>query len=140
MTILIRNARIIDPRSPLHQSIQDILISNGLISQIGHAITANADEVLDIPGLHVSPGWVDSFAHACDPGFEFRETLESFSMAAAAGGFTHALVIPNTQPAVQHKSLVNAIRERPLPAPVSLHPSEPFQKISKGKNWRRCTT
>ncbi|MCU0381744.1 MAG: dihydroorotase [Chitinophagaceae bacterium] len=133
MTILIRNARIVDPRSPLHLSIQDILVSNGVVSQIGSGITTPADEILEIAGLHVSPGWVDSFAHACDPGFEFRETLESFSLAAAAGGFTHALLVPNTQPAVQNKSMVHAIREKPLPAPVSLHPIGAISKNIEGK-------
>jgi dihydroorotase len=133
MTILIRNARVIDPRSPHHQAIQDILVSDGVISQVGTGITAHADEVLDIPGLHVSPGWVDSFAHASDPGFEFRETLESFSQAAAAGGFTHALLVPNTKPVVQDKSQVMAICNRPLPAPVSLHPIGAISKNTDGK-------
>jgi dihydroorotase len=133
MTILIRNARIIDPRSPHHQGIQDILVTDGVISQVGTGISIAADEIIDIPGLHVSPGWVDSFAHACDPGFEFRETLESFSQAAAAGGFTHALLVPNTQPVVQDKSQVMAIRNRPLPAPVTLHPIGALSRNTEGR-------
>lgn len=133
MTILIRQARIIDPRSSLHLRIVDLLVEHGVVTQVGASISAKADETVHVEGLHVSPGWVDSFAHGCDPGFEFKETLESLSLAAASGGYTHVMVIPNTQPVVQHKSQVEYIREKSLPAPVSLHPIGAVSKNTEGK-------
>jgi dihydroorotase len=133
MTILIRQARIIDPRSSLHMRIVDLLVEHGVVTQAGTDITADADETVHVEGLHVSPGWVDCFAHGCDPGFEFKETLESLSLAAASGGYTHVMVLPNTQPVVQHKSQVEYIREKSLPAPVSLHPIGAVSKHTEGK-------
>jgi dihydroorotase len=133
MTILIRQARVIDPRSPLHLRILDLLVENGIITRVGTDIVCDADETVQVEGLHVSPGWVDSFAQGCDPGFEFRETLETLSMAAASGGYTHVMVLPNTQPVLQHKSQVEYIREKSLPAPVSLHPIGAVSKHTEGK-------
>jgi len=133
MTILIRRARIIDSASPHHDSIQDILISNGIIEQIAPEITKPADQIVSIEGLHLSPGWVDIFTHCCDPGFEYRETLESGAMAAAAGGFTHIFVLPNTQPIIQNKSLVEYIRDKKVSVPVSLHPIGAISRNTEGK-------
>jgi dihydroorotase len=133
MTILIRQAHVIDPRSPLHLRTLDLLVEHGVITQVGTNISSQADDIISAEGLHVSPGWVDSFAHGCDPGFEFRETLESLSLAAASGGYTHVMVLPNTQPVVHHKSQVEYIREKSLPAPVSLHPIGAVSKNTEGK-------
>ena len=133
MTILIRRARIIDSASPHHDSIQDILISNGIIEQIAPEINRPADQIVSIDGLHLSPGWVDIFTQCCDPGFEYRETLESGSMAAAAGGFTHIFVLPNTQPIIQNKSLVEYIRDKKVSVPVSLHPIGAITRNTEGK-------
>ena len=133
MIILIRKAHIIDPASPHHDSVQDILIKNGIIEQIGPDINAEADEVVSIEGLHISPGWVDIFTHCCDPGFEYRETLESCAQAAAAGGFTHIFVLPNTQPVVHNKSMVEYIRDKNISVPVSLHPIGAITRNAEGK-------
>ena len=55
-----------------------------------------ADKEINFPNLHVSPGWIDIFANFADPGNEFKETLETGAAAAAAGGYTDVMVIPNT--------------------------------------------
>jgi dihydroorotase len=87
MSTLLRHVKIIDPSSPFHQQQQDILIHNGIIKEIG-SISTDASQVIDISGLHVSTGWLDVFANFCDPGFEFKETLETGAEAAARGGYT----------------------------------------------------
>jgi dihydroorotase len=104
MTILIRQAKIVDPTSSFHLSIQDLFIENGIITTIG-SIHKNADHVVEAPGLHVSPGWMDLFAHFCDPGLEFKETIETGIAAAARGGFTEVMVLPNTKPVVDHSKI-----------------------------------
>lgn len=134
MILLIRNACIVDPRSPLHLSQQDILIEDGRITRIGQLGSPAADQDISIPGLHVSPGWVDLFAHACDPGYEYRETLETCAAAAAAGGYTQVMVIPNTQPVLQHKSQVEYVRDKKLPAPVTMHPIGAISRNAEGKD------
>ena len=98
MKLLIKQARITDPSSPHNGQVADILISDGTITRIASAISESADLEINIPQLHVSPGWVDLFAQFGDPGLEYKETLETGAAAAAAGGFTDILILPNTNP------------------------------------------
>ncbi len=122
MHILIRQATICCPSSAHHGQVRDILISNGIIRSIQEAISAENAEVIQAEGLHLSMGWADLFAHFCDPGLEHRETLESGAHAAAAGGFTDVLLIPNTEPALHAKTQVEYISRCTHPYPVQLHP------------------
>jgi len=133
MTILIRQAHIIDPHSPFHQSKQDIFIENGLIKKIGQLSGISADQIIEHNNLFISPGWMDLFVHFCDPGFEFKETLETGIHAAAAGGFTEVMVLPNTQPVVSGKSQVEYIVQKSKNAAVTVHPSGSITKNTEGK-------
>ncbi|HYC29344.1 MAG TPA: dihydroorotase, partial [Chitinophagaceae bacterium] len=133
MKILIRKAHIIDPSSPFHNSVQDIFINNELIEEIGQGLDHIADQVIDVQGLYVSPGWVDVFANFNDPGYEFKETLETGAAAAAAGGFTHVFVMPNTKPAIDSKSQVEYVRRRSAYLPVNIHPIGAITKNAEGK-------
>src|SRR6478735_7799863 len=109
MKILVRQAIIADPGSTFNGQVTDILIHGDKIIKIATKITDPADEVITAPGLVVSPGWVDIFADFADPGYEFRETLETGAAAAAAGGFTHVFVVPNTNPVIDNKAQVTYI-------------------------------
>src|SRR5688500_2105374 len=104
MKVLIKNATIIDPLSPHHKTHQDIFIENGFIAEINNNLSQQADTIIQLEGLFLSPGWVDSFANFCDPGYEFKETLETGAAAAASGGFVTVMVIPNTRPVIDSKS------------------------------------
>jgi dihydroorotase len=114
MKILIKQARIIDPSSPHNGQTFDIFIENGLISKIDTNISAKADHEVSVEGLHVSPGWMDVFANFADPGYEFKETLESGASAAAAGGYTDVMIIPNTQPTIHNKATIEYITRKEL--------------------------
>ncbi|MCC6289878.1 MAG: dihydroorotase [Chitinophagaceae bacterium] len=133
MTILIRKAKISHPGSTANGQVKDILITNGNISKIGDNITDKADTVIEQEGLHVSPGWVDIFSNFNDPGFEFKETLETGANAAAAGGYTHVLILPNTNPALHSKSQVEYIKEKSRALPVNIHPIGAISKNVEGK-------
>lgn len=133
MTILIHQAKITHPGFPLHGQKKDILISGGVISRIADEIKEKADTVIEQEGLAISPGWVDIFAHFCDPGYEFKETLQSGANAAAAGGYTHVLVLPNTNPVVHSKSQVEYIKEKSRLLPVNIHPIGAITKNTEGK-------
>jgi len=133
MNILIKQARVIDPSSPLNGQITDIFIENGVISKMGNNLSAKAEKTIDSKGLHVSPGWMDTFANFGDPGYEFKETLETGSAAAAAGGYTDVLVIPNTNPAVHNKSGVEYIVQKSKSLPVNIHPIGAITKNTEGK-------
>jgi dihydroorotase len=133
MTILIKQAIVIDPHSPFNGQITDIFIDNGIISQIGPDLSIKADKEINMPGLHVSPGWMDSFANFADPGYEFKETLETGARSAAAGGFTDVMVIPNTNPVIHNKSGVEYIVQKSKSLPVTIHPIGAITKNTEGK-------
>jgi dihydroorotase len=132
MNILIQQAFITDPQSPHHGTVKDILIENGLIKDIGDSISTETDQVIREKGIHISPGWVDVFSDFCDPGYEFKETLESGARAAASGGYTDVFVIPNTRPVVDSKSQVEYICQKSRSLPVNILPIGSVTKNAEG--------
>ncbi|MEO6971477.1 MAG: dihydroorotase [Chthoniobacterales bacterium] len=107
MNTLIRNGRIIDPANG-RDEIGDLLISDG---RIGEKSKSKAEEV-DATGLIVSPGLIDIHVHFREPGFGWKETIESGARAAAAGGFTTVVCMPNTSPAADSPSTIAWIKDR----------------------------
>ena len=134
MTILIKNARIIDPRSSFNNTVQDIFIEKGVITQVGQGLAVNGEKVIEGKSLSVSQGWVDIFSNFCDPGYEFKETLDSGARAAAAGGFTDVFVIPNTRPATDNKSQVEYIRRSSAALEANIHPLGAVSRNTEGKD------
>ncbi len=134
MVLLIQQAYITDPSSPFHETRQDILIESGVIKDIQPRIEAKADQVIAGQGLNVSPGWVDIFAQFADPGYEYKETLETGAAAAAAGGYTDVFVIPNTKPVIDNKSQTEYIRQRSKGLPVNVYPIGAVSKGAEGKD------
>ena len=133
MNLLIKNARVVDPNSPFNSQSADIFIENGVIKKIGKNLSAKADNEVSIEGLCVSPGWVDMFANFADPGYEYKESIETGCKAAAAGGFTDVLVIPNTKPSTDTKSQVEYIVQKAKAGPVNVHPIGAVTKNTEGK-------
>ena len=134
MKLLIKQACITDPLSSHNGTIQDILIEKGAIREIAPSISEKTDQVIEQKGLQISPGWVDIFSNFADPGYEFKETLETGSAAAAAGGFTDVFLIPNTQPITDNKSQVEYLRQRSSDLPVSIWPIGAITKSLDGKH------
>jgi dihydroorotase len=134
MKILIQQATITDPSSPFNGTKQDVLIESGIIKDIQPAISVEADKVITGNQLHVSPGWVDVFAHFADPGYEYKETLETGARAAAAGGYTDVFVIPNTKPVVDSKTQAEYISQKSKSLPVTVHPIGAVSKGAEGKD------
>ncbi|WP_205509803.1 dihydroorotase [Longitalea arenae] len=134
MKILIQQVTITDPSSPFNGTKQDVLIESGIIKDIQPAISAEADKIITGSQLHLSPGWVDVFAHFADPGYEFKETLETGARAAAAGGYTDVFVIPNTKPVVDSKTQAEYISQKSRSLPVNVHPIGAISKGAEGKD------
>jgi len=113
--IAFRNARLIDPASKL-DARGGLLIENGKIADVGPRLFNDAEpsdpEVIDCKGLVLAPGLIDMRVFTGEPGSEHRETLESASHAAAAGGVTTIVVMPNTDPIIDEPSLVDFILRR----------------------------
>lgn len=133
MKVLIKRATTVSPSSPFHGTSQDILIDNGIISKIGNDLKSNADKIIEMEGLHISTGWMDCFANFCDPGYEFKETLETGANAAAAGGFTQVMLIPNTNPVVYNKSQVEYLAQKSKELPVQIYPIGTVTKNAEGR-------
>jgi dihydroorotase len=133
MKVLIKNATIHSPSSPFHGKIKSIFIENGIITKIDNDLNVDTDNIIEGKDLSVSIGWIDCFANFCDPGQEFKETVESGAKAAAAGGFTEVMLIPNTQPVVSNKSQVEYIIQKSKTLPVTIHPIGAITKYAEGK-------
>jgi dihydroorotase len=133
MKILIQQARIIDPQSAHHGKVRDILIENGRIGDIGDKLTVSTDRRIVHPNLCISPGWVDIFANFCDPGYEFKETIETGAAAASSGGYTDVFIIPNTKPPLDTKAQVEYVRQKSLWLVTAVHPIGAITKNLEGK-------
>ncbi len=134
MKVLIKQAKIISSSSPFNGQTKDILITNGIITAIANAISEKTDQQIEQPGLCISIGWMDVFSNFADPGFEYKETLETGAKAAAAGGFTDVMVIPNTNPVVHSKSQVEYIIQKSKSLAVNIHPIGAVTKNAEGKD------
>lgn len=97
--LLIRNGTCVFPWG---EAITDVGVTGGRIAHIGPAGQATADEIIDVTGLHVLPGMIDSHVHLRDPGDPAVETLETGTRAAVLGGVTTVFDMPNTNPAIDN--------------------------------------
>ena len=104
--LVIRRAHVLDPGSNL-DGVMDVRITEGKISEVGEDLRGTRE--LDADGLHLFPGFVDVHAHWRTPGREDEETIESGSAAAAAGGFTGVVMMPNTDPIVDNPTIVGGL-------------------------------
>jgi dihydroorotase len=133
MKILIKKAKIVDKNSTYHLLTKDILVENGTIASIEDDLEVESDTVFEAPGLLVSTGWVDVFADYAEPGFEQKETIATGLDAAANGGFTDVFIVPNTQPVIHNKALVDNIQHWSRGHGVHLHPIGAVTKQTAGK-------
>ena len=114
----------------------DIRIADGKIEKIAETIAPEKGEaVIDAAGLHVFPGLIDMHVHLREPGFEYKEDIESGSRAAVKGGFTQVCCMPNTQPVADNKVVISYIRHRGEEA--GLCKIRPIGAITKGENGER---
>ena len=105
--IVLRGATVVNPDALF---IADVGITNGLISAVGGEM--DGDVILDVTGLHLSSGFVDLHTHLREPGKEEAETIESGSRAAALGGYTAVVAMPNTDPAQDNVATVDFVRQQ----------------------------
>lgn len=108
------NARIVDPASGRDEP-GGLLVKDGLIADIGPHLRRNAPEgaaVIDCKGHVLAPGLIDAQVFTGEPGYEHRETLKTASHAAAAGGVTTMVVMPDTDPVIDQVALVDFIQRR----------------------------
>ncbi len=134
MSLLIKNATIADAQSTHNGKKADIFIADGVINAIGKNLKVTAETIIEGKDLQVSPGWVDMVADYCDPGYEYKETIETGLAAAAAGGFTDVCIVPGTSPVVATKSVLEYILGKAKGNPVQLHVMGAVSKNAEGKD------
>jgi hypothetical protein len=131
--LVIRNGRVMDPASGL-DAVRDVAIEDGRIVTIGQNIASTGAAEVDASGLVVAPGFIDMHVHLREPGFEYAETIESGSRAAAAGGFTSICCMPNTSPVNDSATVTSYIKERAeRHAIVNVFPIGAITKNSAGE-------
>jgi len=134
MKILIKSCKIIDESSSFNTQTKDILIENGLISQISDTISIEVDQTIETKGLHISQGWFDAKVNFSDPGHEIKEDIETGLKSAELGGMTAVATTPNTSPAISNKSQINYLINKAQFSPVSIHPFGTLTENLEGKN------
>lgn len=108
MKLLIKKGHIIDVKAGI-DGVFDLLAENGKIVEISGDIDAEGCEIIDAEGKYVLPGLVDAHCHLRDPGYEYKEDIESGTRSAAKGGFTSVACMPNTNPVIDSESVVKYI-------------------------------
>src|SRR5690606_14937084 len=108
----------------------DLLIRDGRIAGIGEDLDADGVRVYDAAGRLISPGWFDMHVHLREPGQEHKETIQTGARAAAFGGFTGVACMPNTDPPIASRDVVEFVVKRAAGLAVDVHP---IGAVSKGR-------
>ncbi len=111
MDLLIKGGHLVDPVAG-KDGLYDILVCDGVVAQVAEHIEAEAAQVIDAAGKYVMPGFIDLHVHLREPGLEYKETIATGSMAAAAGGFTSICPMPNTKPSTDTPEKITALLEK----------------------------
>ena len=135
MNILIKSATIIDSKSDFHNTTQDLLIEDGVITQVASNIKnpKNYKEI-KLENLHISQGWFDSSVSFGEPGYEERDTIENGLKTAAASGFTAVALNSNTYPVIDSNSDITFLNSKANNNTVSLLPIGALTTSSKGED------
>lgn len=134
MSLLIKNGRVIDPANNIDDSL-DMLVEENIIKKVSKGIKAEGSvKVIDAKGKIVSPGLIDIHTHLREPGFEYKETIKTGTMAAAAGGFTAICCMPNTNPINDNRAVTEFILSKSAKEGiVNVLPIGAITKGSQGK-------
>ena len=136
MKILLRKINVISPGSPHHLKEKDILIEEDKIISVGEPSTLSDKgcEVISGSNLFVSSGWFDLHVNFGEPGFEYKEDIESGCRSALQGGFTGVLVMPSTNPPVSGRPAMEYILLRSKSLPVNVHVAGSLSQKLEGKD------
>ncbi len=134
MKLLISKGHVIDVKTGLN-SITDILINeDGIIAEIGNDLDSTGCDIIEADGMYVIPGLVDAHCHLRDPGYEYKEDIESGTRSAAKGGFTSVACMPNTNPVIDNEALIKyVLNKAKADGIVNVYPIGAITKGLKGE-------
>lgn len=134
--MILKKGHLVNPATGT-DAVMDIRFDNGIIQEIGTDLTPSVSEkVLDISGLVVAPGLVDTHIHFRDPGFTYKEDLHTGSLAAAKGGFTSVICMANTKPVVDSVNTLKDILTRAKGEKIHIYQTA---SVSYGLNGEKMT-
>ena len=134
MNIIIKSTKIIDVTSKYHNKIKDVYIEDGIIKKIGDKISKKGVQEYSSKNLHMSVGWMDMHCNFREPGYEYKDDLNSGIQSAIKGGFTSVLLMPQTNPVIDNKSLVEFIKNNTKQSIIDVHTSGSITKNIEGKD------
>ncbi|MEX1211233.1 MAG: dihydroorotase [Balneolaceae bacterium] len=130
---LLKNVIPVTPEETANVPV-DIRIREGKITEIGASLTPEGgEETFDGAGCFASPGWMDMHVHLREPGQEHKETIKSGCEAAAFGGFTAIACMPNTQPPIHTRDVVEYVIQQAKARPVRVYPIGAVTRDRKGE-------
>lgn len=133
MNVIIRQAKIVDPKSTFHNQVVDVKINNGVFEKIAPTLPKeNGFEEVSFLNLHISQGWFDSSVSLGEPGFEDRETIANGLQVAAKSGFTAIALQPNSFPVIDNQSQVHFVQQKAKNSATKLYPIGALTKNSEG--------
>ena len=130
MKLVLKNGTVLDYASKTNEKL-DILIEDGKIVKIEKDIKENADKIVECTNLYIMPGMIDMHCHLREPGFEYKETIETGSKSAVKGGFTTICPMPNTKPTPDNVETLKQIIEKSKE--INLCNVLPFASVTKGE-------
>ena len=136
MKLLIRQGRLVDPVGGIG-GVMDILIEDGKVAVIGSNINEPGAKLIDASGMVVCAGLVDMHVHLREPGFEYKETVETGALAAARGGFSSIACMPNTRPAVDSPEQIDFLKGKAAAA-CGVH-VWPIGAVTRGQKGQALT-
>ncbi len=136
MGIIIKNGIIVNS-DDIADSTSDILLEHGKIIRISRRMKTTGHDVIDVAGKLVLPGLIDCHVHLRQPGREDKETIETGAMAAAKGGFTTIMCMPNTTPVLDNEMIIEAVKKEA--ARVGVVNVLPVGSITKGMKGEQLT-
>ena len=136
MKLLIRQGRLVDPVGGIG-GVMDILIEDGKVAVIGSNINEPGAKLIDASGMVVCAGLVDMHVHLREPGFEYKETVETGALAAARGGFSSITCMPNTRPAVDSPEQIDFLKGKAAAA-CGVH-VWPIGAVTRGQKGQALT-
>lgn len=132
MTLLLKGGTVVDPKQGIEKKA-DVLVEKGQVKSLGKVRAKKSWRIEEVSGWIVAPGFVDMHVHLREPGREDKETILTGGLAAAAGGFTSVVCMPNTEPVNDTEAITRFILERARHSPVNVFPIGAVTKGQKGK-------
>ncbi len=134
MNILLKGAKILDANKGFSGKELDVRIEGDKIVEMAPSLSQGNSELHDLSGKYISAGWMDMHVHFREPGQEHKETIATGTDAAAFGGFTAVACMPNTDPPIHTRDVVEFIVERGRQTAVDVHPIGTVSKHRKGED------